>query len=78
MLRIRFEVNCDDYSPINWPVEHPYWWSCYSLDMSHSIIVSYANDTDYIFKNWPEAKNLEIESVEYYIFTDQFPRPDWF
>ena len=77
MKRIRFEVNGEDYRPISWPIKHPYW--CTGTTMyDTAILVSYADDEDYIKKLWPEAKNLEVEEAESYIFTDRFPRPDWF
>lgn len=63
---------------MHWPVKHPYWCSGYAGDMSYAIVISYADDTDYIFKNWPEAEDLDVEEVKGYVFTDRFPRPDWF
>ena len=78
MLRIRFKANADDFRPINWPVKHPYWCTGYAGDDSHSIVVSYADDIEYIMKNWPEARNLQIQEVEHYTFTDRFPKPKWF
>jgi len=76
MIRVRFEANEEDYRPINWPVKHPYWCSGYGDD--YSIIISYADDEQYIFDNWPEAKNLDVEEVGGYSFSDRFPKPNWF
>jgi hypothetical protein len=76
MIRVRFHANADDYRPINWPVKHPYW--CSGSGEGYSIVISYADDVDYIMKNWPEATNLDIEERSEYTFTDRFPKPDWF
>ncbi len=78
MLRIRFRADPEDYRPINWPIKHPYWCTGYDGEMNYSIIVSYADDEGYIYKNWPEASHLDIEEVDDYQFTDRFPKPDWF
>ena len=76
MLRVRFNANLDDYRPVNWPVKHPYWCTGYSP--THAIVISYADDETYIKKNWPEASELDSVEVTDYIFTDRFPKPDWF
>ena len=77
MMRVRFQANEDDPRPINFPVKHPYWITGYGPD--YAIIVSYADDLNYIRKNWPEANNLDIlEEEAEYIFTSRFPKPDWF
>ena len=76
MLRVRFRANIQDPRPINWPVKHPYWVTGEGED--YAVIVSYADDKNYIFANWPEASNLDIEERESYTFTDRFPKPKWF
>ena len=78
MLRVRFQANADDYRPVNWPVKHPYWCSGYAGDDSYSTVISYADDIEYIYANWSEAKELQVEQVSGYHFTDRFPRPEWF
>ena len=76
MLRIRFQANIDDYRPVHWPVKHPYWCTGYSEN--YATIVSYADNEQYIYDNWPEAENLTTQEVEGYTFTSRFPKPDWF
>ena len=79
MLRIRFFTNADDPRPINWPIKHPYWITGEEATGEYSIIVSYADDEDYIMENWPEASDLDIlEETDKYTFTSRFPIPDWF
>lgn len=76
MLRCRFMANGEDYRPIKWPVKHPYWCSGYGDD--YSIVISYADDEDYILEHWPEAEDIESTECTEYTFTDRFPKPTWF
>lgn len=76
MLRVRFKANADDPRPINWPVKHPWWCSGYG--QGYSIVISYADDEQYIMDNWPEAADLDSTQVDSYMFTDRFPKPEWF
>ncbi len=76
MFRIRFKTNAEDPRPVNWPIKHPYWITGHGH--GHSIIVAYADDEKYIKDNWPEAANLDIQQVSKYVFTDRFPKPEWF
>ena len=76
MLRVRFEANPDDFRPVHWPIEYPYWCSGYGEN--YSIIVAYADSLEYILKNWPEAENIDIMQSDCKIeFTDRFPKPEW-
>lgn len=76
VLRVRFKANLEDSRPIKWPVKHPWWETGY--DDENAIVISYADDEQYIYDNWPEAKDLDIELRDTYTFTDRFPKPDWF
>jgi len=78
MLRVRFEANYDDPRPVSWPIKYPFWVTGSAGDESYSIVVAYADDEEYIYKNWPEAKNLDCDTVTECTFTDRFPKPDWF
>ena len=78
MIRVRFEANPDDPRPINWPVKYPYWVTGYDGSGRCAIVVSYADSEQYIYENWPEAESFDIESVQGYVFTDRFPKPEWF
>ena len=77
MLRIRFRANYNDPRPINWPVKHPFWITGSAGDDTYSIVVSYADNEQYIYDNWPEAKNLDVQEVQKYEFSDRFPKPEW-
>ncbi len=76
MIRARFHANPDDYRPVNWPIQHPYW--CTGHGDGYSVIVAYADDKDEIIRNWPEATEIDAVEVTEYAFTDRFPRPEWF
>ena len=75
MIRARFKANEDDYRPVIWPVKHPYW--CTGYGERCSIVVAYADTEDEIRMLWPEATDIESESVEAYFFSDRFPVPKW-
>jgi hypothetical protein len=76
MLRVRFKANDKDPRPVNWPVKHPYWIT--GNGENYSIVVSYADDEEYIYNNWPEAEDLDIEENVSYTFSSRFPKPNWF
>ena len=76
MIRARFEVEAEDYRPINWPIKHPYW--CTGSGGDYWIIVAYADGIEDIILNWPEAKNIEATEETDYSFSDRFPKPAWF
>jgi len=76
MLRVRFKANYDDPRPITWPVAYPFWIS--GSGDGYSTVISYADSEDYIIEHWPEARDLDVEEVDSYVFTDRFPKPEWF
>ena len=75
MIKVRFHANAEDPRPVTWPVRHPYWIS--GEGDGYAIVVAYADDEDYIYRNWPEATELDSQEVQGYVFTDRFPRPEW-
>lgn len=76
MIRARFYANLDDYRPVNWPVKYPYW--CSGESATNSIIVAYADDLEYITKNWPEATDIDYDEVDRIVFTERFACPKWY
>jgi len=76
MIRARFKANVDDYRPVSWPVNHPYW--CTGYDYGFSVVVSYADSLDELMKLWPEATEVDYEEVDCYSFSERFPKPEWF
>lgn len=78
MLRVRFSTIAGDWRPINWPIKHPYWKTGEDAEGETAILVAYADDLDYIYRYWPEAEDVVGEEVDGYVFTDRFPKPEWF
>lgn len=82
MLRCSFLISreaCDDdYRPVIWPIKYPYWNTAESDEYFH--IVAFVDDMDTLYKQWPEAKESEVEIVEcenvYY--TDRLKKPVWY
>lgn len=75
MLRIRFHTKSEDYRPIVWPPVGPYWCSGFSGD--DNVLIAYVNSADDIFRQWPEATDLDTLDEGPIYFTDRFPKPDW-
>lgn len=78
LLRVRFKANAADFRPVKWPVKYPFWCTGFSGDGCYSIVVSYADNEQYIYDNWPEAEDIEVQQVDRIVFTDRFPKPKWF
>jgi len=76
VIRARFKTSSEDYRPVNWPIKHPYW--CSGITAGYFIIIAYADNEHEIYKNWPEAEDVKFDEVIDYMFTDRFPKPEWF
>ena len=77
MIRARFKADYDDWRPVKWPPPGPCWCTGYAGDESHSIVVAYAESEDRIREFWPEARDIDAPPSDTIIFTDRFPRPEW-
>lgn len=75
MLHAKFKVSFQGPPSHQMAYPHPYW--CSAQD-GYWIIVAYADDEAQIKELWPEAFDLVSESCDGYIFTDRFPKPQWF
>ena len=76
MIRARFELASINSDPINRPIKHPYW--IYQEDIDEFLIITYADSINYIYENWPNAKNIEYEKIDKYTFNTRYPKPNWF
>lgn len=85
VARYRFMVPCDDYRPVEWPIDWPYWCSGCRYDGEDntiSILIAFAPDEAYIKRFWPDA--YEIEQLNEHVlpkeitFSGRFPRPSWY
>jgi len=80
MYWARFYINIEevkeDYRPIIWPIKYPYW--CTGESSDDFIICTYVDSEEDIYKQWPEAFNVDIEKVDKIEFSDRFPKPEWY
>ncbi len=74
-LRCRFEADKDDPRPTQFMPPGPYWITGWADDFS--TVVAYVNREDQVRDYWPEAENIECVEVDEIVFTDRFPKPDW-
>lgn len=77
MIRARFKADYGDWRPVKWPPPGPCWCTGYAGDESCSIVVAYAENEDQIREFWPEAADIDAPEVQKIIFSDRFPRPEW-
>ena len=78
-LRHRFHANVDDPRPVVFPPPGPWWCSGYADygDEPHSIVVAYLPQDVDLLIYWPEAQNISTESRQHIVYTERFPRPEW-
>lgn len=80
MYWCRFYINIEevkeDYRPVVWPIKYPYW--CSGETEKDFILVAYVDSLDDLYKQWPEAKNIDSEKVKKIEFSSRFPKPDWY
>lgn len=74
-IRSRFKANEEDFRPVKWPPVGPYWCSGYGE--GYSIVIAYTKTVEELLEFWPEAKDIDAEHRDEIIFTDRFPKPDW-
>jgi hypothetical protein len=74
-IRHRFRANYPDYRPVKFPPPGPYW--CSGTGDDYSIVIAYLPETVDVREFWPEASQVESEPSERIVFTDRFPRPNW-
>lgn len=75
--RYRFTTQSEDYRPIKFNPSYPYWCTGYGMD-DNAIIVAYLPKHDDLFEYWDDAVNIDFMETTKIVFTDRFPKPDWF
>lgn len=77
MHRFRFYVTGEDGRPAKFPPSGPYWVSGRSGD--RTIVVAFCKDLATLTNHahWPNAENVTDYGERDIVFTDRFPRPEW-
>lgn len=75
--RYRFTTQAEDYRPIKFNPSYPWWCSGYDSD-DNAIIVAYLPKHDDLFEYWDDASNIDFLEATQIVFSDRFPKPDWF
>lgn len=75
-IRARFTVEHSDYRPVKWPPPGPFWCSGTSAE-GWPIVVAYVRAEEQVTAFWPEAASVDASGSGPIVFTDRFPRPDW-
>jgi hypothetical protein len=78
MILAKFKTNCNNFHPITEQPKHPYWCIGYIGSQEYAKMIAYADDTDYILENWPDAIDIDEEEVQCYTFNERCPKPDNF
>lgn len=78
VIRARFTVTDEDYRPMTWPIDHPYW--CSGSSEEGAILIAYVESEAQLLQLWPDAIKIDMEGdfVDSYEFTDRFRKPEWF
>lgn len=76
MKRVRFKTQEHDCRPIKFPPPYPYWYS--GMGDDYNILIAYVDDDSQIYEFWPEAYDLDSETVDKIVFSDRFSKPDWY
>lgn len=73
--RYRFHANEDDSRPVKFPPPGP-WWET-GLGDGYAIVVAYLPPAEKLTDYWPEASEVDYTKETELVFTDRFPKPDW-
>lgn len=76
-VRHRFYTrSVDDPRPLVFNPRYPWWESGYGQDFA--VIVAYLPEDENLYKYWDDAFNIESTEQQQIVFTNRFPRPDYF
>lgn len=80
VLRARFTVPDEDYRPVVWPIDHPYW--CSGFNDEGNTLIAYVENEEQLLKWWPDAINIDLHIdgglTDSYTYSSRFQRPEWF
>lgn len=82
--RHTFKTDVYGHRPVDFPPPGPYWhmgFTCNpndeSLSNEHAKVVAILPKGVRLVDWWPTACAVETIEVDAIVFTDRFPRPDW-
>lgn len=75
MHRYRFRANENDPRPVIFPPNGPWWCTGYGDD--YATVVAYCRDEEDLLKHWPEATSIDDLGEQGIVFSERFPKPDW-
>lgn len=76
--RHRFRTtSVSDPRPVIFPPPGPWWCSGIAGDDSYATVICYLPPDAEVEKFWPEAFDIETDERDEIVFTDRFPRPNW-
>lgn len=73
--RYRFHANLEDSRPVKFPPPMP-WWETGFNDV-YATVVAYLPPDVALTEYWPEAQDIAVTDETEIVFTDRFPKPDW-
>jgi hypothetical protein len=74
-LRARFHANEEDSRPVKFPPPGPFWET--STVGGYATVVAYVRNLSEVTEYWPEASSIQFEEGDEILFTERFPKPDW-
>lgn len=77
--RYRFSTrSVDDYRPLIFNPEYPWWCSGESGDGQSAVIVAYLPPDSPLAMYWDDAFEVEYTDEDTITFSERFPRPEWY
>lgn len=78
-VRYRFLTHSvDDFRPLIFNPQYPWWCSGEAGDGSYAIIVAFLPTGEDLKKYWDDAYDVEVDRRANITFSDRFPRPEYF
>jgi len=75
-FRCRFQTDANDPRPVKFPPPGPWWHSGSGDDFA--VVIAYLKTEKQIKEYWPDATHIDVFPVDEIVYTDRFPKPDWY
>lgn len=77
--RYRFiTYSIQDYRPIVFNPQYPWWCTGYSTDGKSVTIVAYLPKDENLYKYWDDADKVDVEHRNEIVFSSRFPMPPFY